>query len=62
MHSLKARKRKTRAGLRLEKLEDRHQDDPKEGGEIRPEAEPFQVLSEELTATKDPYQDTCSSG
>ena len=61
MHSLKARK--IRAGLRLEKLEDRHQDDPKEGDEIRTEAEPFpEILPEELISTKDPYEDTCSSG
>ena len=66
MQSLKARK--IRAGpLRLEKLQDRHQDNPREegGGEIKAEqAEPFQKLSEELTsAWKDPYyEDSCSSG
>lgn len=57
MQSLKARR--IRAGVRLEKLEDRHQDDPKEGDEGEKESEPFQVLSEESTSKKE-YLDTFS--
>lgn len=59
---------KNRPGLCSKKLEDRHQDDLKEeASDIRTEAEPFQILSEELTSsatTKDPSycEDTESSG
>ena len=61
MHSLKARSR--RPGQRLDKLEDRRQDNRQERGEIRTEAGALQILSEEPTSIKDRlHKDTRSSG